>query len=365
MRQGFRGRALIMRGLWIQPRDGRAFYRTRRGGKTTLIPLPDLPHDHPDFIAAWAEAARTLQAPEKPKAGTIASIWAAVLDSDDCRALNADYRRQIELQARLICQKAGHAKGSAVKPVHVERDVTQAPNPRARRKAWRLWAKFARRKGYIADDPTDVPLPALPRAKGHPAWSADDVAKFRARWPIGSAPRAAMELMLHTGLRVIDAVRAGPQHVQRDGVLVIRQSKTGGDAFIPWTCPLPDWAGPDDRETLRAALEPFAGHLTFLATKAGRTRSPKALATMMQEACKAAEIAVSAHGLRKARAVILAEHGATPHQIGSWTGHESLGEVARYARSMDRRKAVIGTGAEPALETGSGTSGNAQGNIAG
>jgi integrase/recombinase XerD len=361
MRQGFRGSALIMRGLWIQPRDGKAFYRTRRGGKAILIPLPDLPHDHPDFIAAWAEAARTLKPQEKPKAGTIASIWAAAMDTDDFRALNPDYSRKLALQAKLICAKAGHVRGAAVKPVHVERDVSDAPDPRARRKAWRFWAKYAKRKNYISEDPTDVALPKLPKGQGHPAWTADDVARFRARWPIGTAPRAAMELMLHSGLRVVDAVRAGPQNVQRDGVLVIRQSKTGGEAYVPWTCPLPAWSGPDERAMMFEALAPFAGHLTFLATIHGKTRSPKALATMMQDACKEARIAVSAHGLRKARAVILAENGATPHQIGSWTGHESLGEVARYARSMDRRRAVIGTVAEREVETGARSSGNGKG----
>jgi integrase/recombinase XerD len=359
MRQGFRGRALIMRGLWVQPRDGKAYYRTRRGGKAVLIPLPDLPHDHPDFIAAWAEAARTLKPVEKPKAGTIASIWAAAMQTDDFRALNADYSRKLALQAKLICAKGGHVKGAAVKPIHVERDVSDAPDPRARRKAWRFWAKYAKRKGYITEDPTDVALPKMAKAEGHPAWTAEDVAKFRARWPIGSAPRAAMELMHWTGLRVVDAVSVGPQNIGRDGVLTVKQSKTGGEAFIPWMCPLHDWSGPDERDTVRAALAPFAGHLTFLATKWGKTRSPKALATMMQDACKEAGIAVSAHGLRKARAVTLAEHGATPHQIGSWTGHESLGEVARYARSMDRRRAVIGTAPEPKVETGVGSKGNA------
>ena len=351
---------MTLKGLWIQPRNGKPFYRTRKGGKVTLVPLPDLPHDHPDFIAAWSQAARTLGPTEKPKAGSIASIWAEILAGDKFRALSPDYSRKLEHQSRLICAKAGQVKGAAVRAVHVERDVNDAPDPRARRKAWRFWAVHAKRRGYISTDPSGhVKMPDMPKAQPHPSWTDADIAAFRARWPIGTVPRAAMELMLHTGARVSDAVRIGPQHIAKDGVLVFVQSKTKGEAYVPWACQLPAYALPDDRPMLMAALAPFAGHLTFLATQQGRARSAKALATLMQDSCKAAGVAVSAHGLRKARAVRLANGGATPHQIGSWTGHESLGEVARYARDMDRRRAVMGTAPEPVVETGAGSNGNA------
>lgn len=78
----------------------------------------------------------------------------------------------------------------------------------------------------------------------------------------------------------------------------------------------------------------------------------------MQDACKAAEIPVSSHGLRKARAVALVEGGATAHQCGAWTGHYTLAEVTRYTRAMDRRRAVMGTADEQAQETTPALSGN-------
>ncbi|MEP2394810.1 MAG: hypothetical protein ABJH94_22425, partial [Paracoccaceae bacterium] len=46
--------------------------------------------------------------------------------------------------------------------------------------------------------------------------------------------------------------------------------------------------------------------------------------------------------LRRARAVILAENGWTPHQIGAWTGHESLAEVSHYTRDANKRSMVVG-----------------------
>ena len=62
MRRGVR--SIRLKGLWIHPRSGLPYHRTRRGGKTVLTPLPpDLPHDHPDFLAAFSAAARGTEAP--------------------------------------------------------------------------------------------------------------------------------------------------------------------------------------------------------------------------------------------------------------------------------------------------------------
>jgi len=44
------------------------------------------------------------------------------------------------------------------------------------------------------------------------------------------------------------------------------------------------------------------------------------------------------HGVRKHTASQLAEEGATPHQIGSVTGHTSLREIERYTAKARRRR---------------------------
>ncbi len=351
MRSGLRGGIVRMRGLWRHPKTGKPYYRRRAGGKTTLVPLPDdLAEDHPDFIAAWAAAARTGAPVEKPKAGSVASTWAAALASAEAHVWSRGYRAIIERQARAICAKAGHVVAAAVREKHVRADVTAAPNPAARLKAWRCWADVCLRRSWIEADPARAVTVRTARTEGHPPWTDADVAKFRARWPIGTVPRAAMELLHWTGCRVSDAVKIGPQMV-RGGVLTFRQTKTKEEAHVPWTCPVPAFADPADRELMHQALAPLAGHLTFLATAQGRTRSAKALSTLMQDACRAAEIDVSAHGLRKTRAINLAEARAVPHEIGAWTGHHSLAEITKYTAKMNRRAAVIGTPPEPPGET--------------
>ena len=99
-----------------------------------------------------------------------------------------------------------------------------------------------------------------------------------------------------------------------------------------------------DRDMMHAALRATStGHMTFLATAAARTRSSKAAGHLISAAAAKAGFDRSAHGLRKSRAVALAEAGANPLQIGAWTGHHSLSEITHYVEEADRKRAVMGT----------------------
>jgi integrase/recombinase XerD len=353
MRQAVR--VIRMKGLWIQPRDGRAFYRTRKGGTVKLIPLPDLPHDHPDFIAAWAEAARQGQPKEKPKAGTIASTWNAMQASDMFHSWTPVYRDKISRQFKAICAKVGEAAAKAVKDHHITKDVAEAPSPGDRLRAWRAWGGWCKERGLILDDPTrTVRLPRRAKAKGqtgHRRWTAAEIAAFRLRWQVGTVPRAMFELLHWTGVRISDAVRIGPQHVDSDGVLVVRQGKTGEVAFIPWACAVPAYADAADLATVKAAIAPFQGQMLFLPARDGRARSAKAAVQMMLKACKEAEVRATSHGLRKHRAASIIENGGTSAQSSAWTGHISRKIAEHYQREFDRKAAVMGTDAGRELET--------------
>jgi len=350
VRQGVR--AVKLRGLWTHP-SGAHYYRSRRGGALVMIRLPDLPVDHPDFVAAWAAAARRQDAPPTYPGGTLGSTWRAALASDLFAGLSPGYRAIIARQAGLICAKAGTVKAAPITERHIRADLRDVPDPRARLKAWRFWARHCVEKGWIAADPARGIKLHLPASDGHPAWSPAEIEAFRARYPIGSTPRALMELAYWTGARVSDLVRIGPQHVGRDGVLAYRQVKTGDLAYIPWSCALPGWAAgmQQDRDLCRAALAHIGPALTWLQTAAGRPRSHKAAGQAMIRSCRAIGLDRSTHGLRKSRAVALAEAGATPAQIGAWTGHASLSEIVRYTRETDRRRMVTGAEEVQGLDT--------------
>lgn len=355
-----------MKGLWIQPRDGRAFYRTRKGGVVKLVALPDLPHDHPDFIAAWAEAARKGKPQDKPKAGSLQSTWNALRASDLFVSWTPVYRAKIARQFDAICAKGGHVAARAIRDAHITKDVAEAPSPGDRLRAWRAWGGWCKERGLLIEDPSrTVRLPRRAKPKGeigHRRWTHEEIASFRARWPIGSTPRAMFELLHYSGCRISDACHAGPQHVDADGVLIIRQSKTGDNAYVPWTCPLPPYAREEDRQMCKDAIAPFAGQLLFLPARDGRRRSVKSATQMMLKACAAAGVEATSHGLRKHRAASIIDNGGNPTAASAWTGHRDRKMAEHYQREYDRKAAVMGasrneTGTE--LETGSPQSGNA------
>lgn len=48
-----------------------------------------------------------------------------------------------------------------------------------------------------------------------------------------------------------------------------------------------------------------------------------------------------AHGLRKAGATRLAEHGCTDHEIMAWGGWSSIKEVQRYTKAANRKRLAL------------------------
>jgi len=127
---------------------------------------------------------------------------------------------------------------------------------------------------------------------------------------------------------------------------------------VPALCKLPEWAAPLKRQQamLAACIEAMPNHLTFITTLQGTPRNVAAFGNWFAKAVAAAGLnpRCTAHGLRKARATELAEIGATEHQIGAWIGDRSLGEVVRYTRKANRRRALEGTmrGTEQKQKTG-------------
>jgi site-specific recombinase XerD len=347
MRGQIRAATVTLRHVQTIHKGGKVYRYLRLPGQPRLR-LPDLPPDHPDFLRAYADAVKAAPKTTRAKAGTIRAIIESYLRSDRHKMHAAGYRRIVLRHLDAIRDQADDALIRDLRAEHIQDDLRPLTpvQSRDRMKAWRLICWHALDLHLIRADPSEgVRRPQPIRHVGHPAWTQDQIEAFRARWPIGTPQRAVMELLHWTGARISDAVQIGQQHVGRDGVLVFKQRKTGDAAFVPWTCPLPAYAAQmaTDRATMHAALDALPGrHLTFLATQAGRTRSEKAAGHLIAKAAQAAGFDRSAHGLRKSRAVALAEANANPMQIAAWTGHRSLSEVAHYTEESERRRQVMG-----------------------
>lgn len=331
--------------MQITKPSGKVFTYFRSRGNP-LIRLPDLPHDHPDFLKAYAKAKAAKPNRSRAKTGTTLALITACQASDTYLGQSKGYRDILRRHFDQIGQRYGALAYSGLMARHINSDVKQSSAPDHRMKAWRFLCSFAFDANLITDNPAlDAKAPKRAKTEGHAPWTTEEIAAFRKHWPSRSRQRRAMELLFWTGARISDAVLMGIGMVDKEGVLTYRQTKTGDPAHAPWTCTLPDYAKDmeADRQHALEAVSHGKGHMTFLATEQGCTRSSKALGTLMRLAARSAGVQKSAHGLRKSRAIALAESGATPHQIAAWTGHVTLKEVERYTKKADRRRAVMGT----------------------
>lgn len=347
MRRRVRG----LTGIKVVTKANGRQYKYRRVGPA-LIPLPDLPEHHPDFLAAYVAAGDAKPRPRRA-AGSIAALCEAYLGSHEYQRLAPSTRAVWRRSLDRISAERGIAQVADLRPDHLRRDI-RALTPGAaqnRLKGWRAILKFALEEGWIETDPS-IGLRA-PRGKvtPHRQWAVDEIAQFRDHWQPGTPPRIAFEVIFWTGARCVDAATLGWQMVDRSGWLTYVQAKTGG----PATCPvrtLPPWTAPmasDHKQFLTALPE---GQMIWIVTGTGKPRSVKGLSQWVSAAAAAAGLPddCTAHGLRKARAAALAEAGATASQIGAWTGHASLSEIAHYTRQADQ-KGILGARGTPDLET--------------
>lgn len=333
-------RGIRLKGLKRYSVNGRDYVYHRASG----LPLPsDIPESDPAFLAAYLEAENA-----KPKTrngpGSIESIANEMRKGGHFRTLSAAYQKLIWREVAKIIEKGGHVPAAQVRQKHILADIQgMAPNAANKRlKAWRLLCKQA---GSTAADG----IKAVPTQKtqGHAPWEAADIASFRATWPIDTMQRLAFELVFWTGARVSDAVRLGPGMVDKAGWLTFRQKKTGGQVSVPFDRALPDFADAETLEYLHSAIAANPRHMTFITTEKGAARTEKGASQWIAKAARKAGVTgKAAHGLRKSRAISLAENGATTHQIAAWTGHETLAEVEHYSKAAQKKRLLSGAEGE-------------------
>src|SRR5215831_6749536 len=318
---------------WVD-RDGRAYHYLRRPGypKTRL---PGLPWS-PSFMAAYESALagpRTAIGAGRIKPGSVAAVIAEYLDSQQFFASKSAGTQRMR---RGILERFRAAYGerpfALLPPEWIEALLDSKPPHAAR--SWlvtlRSLCQFAIKppRRYLRTDPTaNIKLASI-KGDGFHCWTDAEIAQFEAHHPIGTKPRLALALLLYTAQRRSDVVRMGRQHI-RDGVLSVKQEKTGVTLAIPV------------HPHLRAILDATPSeHLTFLVTATGKPYGPNHFSETFREWCDAAGLPrrCKPHGLRKAACRRLAEAGCSEKQIAAISGHASLDEVARYTKAADKAR---------------------------
>jgi integrase len=320
-------------------RHGKPRFYFRRAG-FRKIPLPGLPWST-QFMEAYEEAVAGQPAPvdagaRRTKPGSMRALAVSYFQSVDYRSMQVRTQRVYRGLIERFCEQAdrdgnklGEKRAALINREHVVRLIaTKADKPEAAnqfRKVLRAMMRHAVEIGLRADDPTREVRAIRVKSEGFHSWTDAEIAQFENCHPVGSRPRLAFALLLYTGQRRSDVVRMGCQHV-RNGVLVVRQEKTGAKLSIPL------------HPTLQEILaDTPTDNMTFLTTQFGKPFTSNGFGNWFRVQCNAAGLPqCSAHGLRKAAARRLAEAGCTAHEIASITGHASLKQVAHYTRAADQ-----------------------------
>ena len=316
---------------WVDS-EGRVHRYFRRPG-FPRVRLPGLPGSA-EFMQSYQQALHLSPQPigtKRSKPGSIAATVAAYLDSTLHFASKAKATQALE---RTILQNLRDQYGEhpiALMPTKFIALMLSKKKPAAARnwlKAIRSLCRFAQAQDWLKDDPTrDVKLPPS-KSAGYHTWDEQEIAQFEAAHPVGSKARLALALGLYTVQRRGDVVRMGRQHI-RDGVLQVQQQKTKIVLAIPV------------RPELRAILDATPGeHLTFLVNRNGKPYHPLGFSEWFRSLCNAAGLPTRCvfHGLRKAGCRRLAEAGCSANEIAAWSGHATLGEVARYTKAADQER---------------------------
>jgi integrase len=315
---------------WVDG-DGRVHRYFRRPGYPR-VRLPGLPGS-PDFNRAYEAA---LEAPLLPvgakrtKPGTVNAAIAGYYSSLDFRSLAAGTQKM--RRAILERFRAEHGdKPIALLPQKFIAVMLAKMKPFAARnwlKTIRGLMQFCVAQAMCAADPTQGVKFKPAKTDGRHTWTEEEIAAFEACHPVGTMARLALALGVYTGLRRGDAVAVGPQHL-RDGVLSVKQQKTGGALRIPMHT---------DLLTIIAATP--SGAMAFLTTSFGKPFTSAGFGAWFRKRCDEAELPAhcSFHGLRKAACRRLAEAGCSANEIAAISGHASLREVERYTKAADQER---------------------------
>jgi integrase len=313
-------------------RHGKASWYFRRG-RGKRIRLPDA-YGSPEFEEAYSAALTGQPAPGRRTGPTEGSFsWGLELyrRSQAWALLSLATRRQRENIFKGIEAAVGSSRLADWRrgDIVAGRDK-RSDRPAAARhfvEALRGFFRWSVEAGLTRADPTDGVKVAKLRTDGFAVWTEEDIGAFRGRWPLGTRERLAFELLLGTGFRRGDAARVGRPHLARDGVIRLMTEKTGErvSVVIPPELVAAIAAGP-------------CGELTFIAGERGRPMTKESFGNWFREACDAAGVKKSAHGIRKSAATADALDGYTETELDAKYGWRGQRMASLYTRTANRER---------------------------
>jgi integrase len=277
----------------------------RRPGQKR-IPLPGLPGSD-EFMSAYRAALAGVETHQigaaRTKPGTVNAVIVGYYQSQAFAQLAAGTRAERRNILERFREQYGDNRISTLEQRHIVKLLSRLKPATSRNwlKALRALLDFAVAEGFRPDNPAAFIKFRKYKAKSHHAWTAEEIERFEAYWPIGSKPRLGLALLLHTAQRRGDVVLMGARHI-RGNCIFVKQRKTGAELQIPIS------------SDLRAVLEKTPVQaFTFLTTENGTPYRPGEFSEWFRRQCNAAGLPKHCvpHGLRHAAATRLAEAGAS------------------------------------------------------
>lgn len=289
----------------------------------------------PEFDSEYQAAVSGTPRPIKgaPAVSSLAWLIERYRDSSDWTGLSLATRRQRENILKQVIETAGRQPYGQITEATIAsgRDRRAKTPFQARHfldtmRGLFAWAKEA---GFVKADPAaSVKYPLLKSGEGFPVWTAEDVAAYEEKWPLGTRQRVWFALLLYTGLRRGDVVLLGRQHV-RSGIARLKTERRE----------------PPSRSVscrrLSRRLRPGQPATWPICGANGKPLTKESFGNDFAEACRKAGINKSAHGLRKLAAVTMAHNGATVAELNAVFGWTGAKMAAHYTQTADRERLAL------------------------
>jgi integrase len=196
---------------------------------------------------------------------------------------------------------------------------------------------WAIERKYVKSNPARGIKSVYTKGDGAIPWKAADLKAFLATHKLGSKAHVCLSVLVWTGCRIEDTTMLGRKHeCIIDGVEAIRwtpNKKGSTEVCVPLMKPM--------KEATRA---PKVQGDTYVLGRGGKPYSSgDSASAMFKSWCKDAGLGhLSAHGVRKGLAEILAELGCSQYEIMAILGHSEAKTSEVYTRRVERWKLALG-----------------------
>lgn len=308
-------------------RHGRAVFYFRKG-KGKRIRLPDYGAD--DFDSAYKAALTGIayKHDSKHPSKTIGWLIDRYMESREWAALEVATRKQRGNIFKEVIDRTKNAPFSQFTTAAMKRGmITREATPAQANnylKAMNMMFSWALKHEHVKINPCIGVDRLIYKTDGFVPWQAEDVRQYCAKWKIGTVPRLALELLLISGLRRSDIVKAGKQHMKGQ-TFTMRTQKTGATVTVEFPQRLID-----------VIEQTPTGDLHFITNAHGGAFTVESFGNWFRERCREAGVHKSAHGVRKLSATMAANGGATAHELMAQFGWTNSKQAETYTKGADR-----------------------------